>query len=315
MTLWKQEGRLCIYCQHINPPLTDGFVVPYDELKATESQGFTCGVNQTDPSCSVVCYGPGGSGKFQPPPGTTLQGTPPPAMPQPTAKSQPPLMEKVPQESIFGGPVKFECPKPNLNGPKFTPDQVSILGRDVASAKAMVAKAKTYTDKNPWDSGTQKISKKYYGNATPATQKLIRQYVGNVLKLLNGMNSVTSSVFPTGADFFGPSKEKDCAAYVHQGGGTEIYLCDPFWKEPETGSPSQPTILVHELSHLPQGAYTLDIAYGQFDCRSLVYLTTTPAGQQIAPSYKMPSTGKPPANPLKNADSFMYFVYGVASQK
>jgi len=125
MTLWKQQGRLCIYCQHINPPLTNGFVVPFDDLKATESQGFTCGVNQTDPACTVVCYGPGGSGKFRPPSGTSLQ-TPPPAV------------QKKPIQDIFGGPVDTSpppptpCAKPNPNGPKFTPFLVSMLNRDVA---------------------------------------------------------------------------------------------------------------------------------------------------------------------------------------
>jgi hypothetical protein len=311
LKFWKQVGTQCLYTFLLIPPVTNAIIVPFDDLGPAENQGFKCGGDFTD-QCMVICTG---NGKFKPPPGTTLQPTQPPAMPQqptqPKQPAQPPLMRKTPLEGIWG---PFECPKPNLNGPKFTPDQVSLLGRDVASAKAMVAKAKTYTDKNPWDAGTQKISKKYYGNATLATQKLIRQDVNNVLKLLNGMNSVTSSVFPTGADFFGPSKEKDCEAYVRKETGTEIYLCDPFWKEPETGADSQPSVLVHELSHLPQGAYTLDIAYGKFDCRSLVYLTTTPAGQKIAPTYKMPSTGKPPANPLQNADSFMYFVYDVANQ-
>ena len=310
VTLWKQQGRTCIYCQHLNPPLTNGFVVPFDDLKATESQGFKCGVNQTDPACSVVCYGPGGSGKFRPPQGTSLQ-TPPPAVP------------KNPIQSIFGGPVDTSppppapCAKPNPNGPKFTPFLVSMLNRDVASAKAMVAKAKTYTDKNPWDTGTQAISNKYFGNATPATQKLVRQYVNNVLKLLNGINSVTDVMFPAGADPnpFAADNNK-YAAYVHPGAPVEIYLYNSFFQEPEAGPDSQPAILVHELSHLPQGANTLDLAYGQTNCRDLVYETSNPVGQSLwAPWYQMPVTGAYAGNPLANADSFRYFVYDVANQK
>jgi hypothetical protein len=310
MTLWKQQGRLCIYCQHINPPLTNGFVVPFDDLKATESQGFTCGVNQTDPACTVVCYGPGGSGKFRPPSGTSLQ-TPPPAV------------QKKPIQDIFGGPVDTSpppptpCAKPNPNGPKFTPFLVSMLNRDVASAKAMVAKAKTYTDKNPWDAGTQAISTKYFGSATPATQQLIRQDVNNVLKLLNGIKSVTDVLFPAGADPIPFSADnKNYAAYVHQGAAMEIYLYSAFFQAPETGPDSQPAILVHELSHLPQGANTEDLAYGQTNCRDLVYETSNPVGQSLwAPWYKMPDTGAYAGNPLANADSFRYFVYDVANQK
>jgi hypothetical protein len=192
-----------------------------------------------------------------------------------------------------------------------------MLNRDVASAKAMVAKAKTYTDKNPWDKGTQAISNKYFGSSTPATQQLVRQEVNNVLQLLNGINSVTGAVFPAGADPTPFSADnKNYVAYVHPGAPVEIYLQSSFFQQPETGPNSQAAILVHELSHLPQGANTEDLAYGQTNCRDLVYETSNPVGQSLwAPWYQMPDTDAYAGNPLANADSFRYFVYDVANQK
>lgn len=304
---WKQLGNQCLYCQPNDPPLTNSIIIPWDDIGPAENQGFKCGGDFAD-VCMVICSG---NGKFKPPPGTTQQPT------------QPPLMGKVPQESIFGGPMDTsppppgQCPKPNPNGPKLSPAQVSALTKDVAAAKAMVAKAKTYTDKNPWDSGTQAISKKWFGNATPATQQSVRQDVNNVFKLLNGIKSVTNTMYLTGDDPISPlENDKACYAYVRPGFGSEIYLCDPFWSLPATGPDSQPPGLIHELSHLPQGANTVDIAYGQTNCKDLVYETSDWVGQTFwAPWYKMPQTGASAANPLTNADSFKYFVYYVANQK
>ena len=318
LKLWKQVGSSCLWCNPVVPPLTNAIVIPIDDLGAAVAQGFKCGGGND--LCTVVCTG---NGKFKPPPGTSLQPTkgttpqPLPGTPRQTAKKvpQPTSGSKTPIDTLWG---PFECPKPNPNGPKFDLTQISILNKDLAAAKAMVAKVKTYTDKNPWDAGTQAISTKWFGNATPATQKVIRQDVNNVLKLLNGIKSVTSAIYPTGADLFAPTDAAECGAYVHPAlsNGTEIFLCDPFWKAPETGPDSQPPILVHELSHLPNGARTVDVAYGQTDCKDLVFMTSNWIGQIFwAPWYKMPQTGKGAADPLTNADSFEYFVYDVANQK
>jgi hypothetical protein len=317
VSLWKQEGNLCIYCQHLNPPLTDGFVVPIDEVKATETQGYTCGVNQTDPSCSAVCTGPGGIGKFKPPPGTKLEGTP--AVPQ-----QPNVMpSKQPQQTEFGdGTFDPSCFNLKLIGkPEFTPDQVSLLRKDVAGARAMVRMAKKFTDQIPWNEKTQAISEKYYGNATYETQTLIRQDINNVLNVLNNITDVTKGLYPSGADFHGTPTSAGYIAYVPRGTGstTQIFLGDSFWKLPLTGQYSQAMVLVHEASHLPLGASTEDFAYGQSGCEYLVYLTTDsdaralPGWEQL----KLTDTAPPlrETAPLENADTFRLFVYDVAGQK
>jgi hypothetical protein len=83
MKVWKQEGGTCYYCQPINPPIK-GFIVPFDDIAATERQGFECGVDQADPNCSAVCQG---SGTFTPPPGTTPLGSP--GVPQSAAPPTP----------------------------------------------------------------------------------------------------------------------------------------------------------------------------------------------------------------------------------
>lgn len=316
VTLWKQEGRLCIYCQHLNPPLTDGFVVPFDELKATESQGFTCGVNQTDPSCSVVCYGPGGAGRFHPPPGT--QRVPPsgnPEQPIPAPKTpRPPVMAKKTDGSTPGTTSpRCDTLKPASQLPKFTSVQLATLTRDIAAAKAMVAKAKTYTDKTPWDSRTQAISNKYFGNATTETQATIRQNVNNVLALLNRIKSITSTFYPGGADETGePVKSGDIAYTEADNNNSPIFLTALFWDQLPTGPNSQPAILVHEMSHLPAGGATFDFRYGEKKCLDLVFEATHPLASLLnEPWQEEPMPAKAPA---ANADNFMYFVYYVANQ-
>ena len=96
MQVWKKEGSTCYYCQAINPPI-QGFIVPLDDIAATEREGFRCGADQAD-ACMAVCMG---SGTFTPPPGTVeieTGGTPenpgtqparPPAVPAP--QPSPPL--------------------------------------------------------------------------------------------------------------------------------------------------------------------------------------------------------------------------------
>ena len=74
MTVWKQEGGTCYYCQPINPPIK-GFLVPMDQLALADNEGFLCGVDQADPSCFAVCQG---NGTFNPPGGVREDSTPTP---------------------------------------------------------------------------------------------------------------------------------------------------------------------------------------------------------------------------------------------
>ena len=74
MTVWKQEGGTCYYCQPINPPIK-GFLVPMDQLADADNQGFLCGVDQADPNCFAVCQG---NGTFKPPGGVRTDSTPAP---------------------------------------------------------------------------------------------------------------------------------------------------------------------------------------------------------------------------------------------
>jgi hypothetical protein len=314
--LWKQVGGQCLYCDPIVPPLTNYIIIPQDDLGAAEAQGFKCGGDEAD-TCMVMCqYDGPGSGKFQPPPGTKLEGAP--GVPQP-----PNVMAQIPPDSQ-SGPVNFPCFNLKVvSRPEFTPAQESLLTKDVAGAKAMVAMAKKFTDKNPWDSGTQDISKKYYGNATPATQQTIRQDVNNVLNVLNSMTDVTDGLYPSGADVNGTPVKAGYIAYVPLPQGvdskTQIFLGNSFWDQPLTGPTSQAMDLIHEVSHLPSGANTKDYAYTLTGCTALVWLTTdstakaAPGWSQIKLTENAPPMKE--TAPLENADTFKWFVYDVASQK
>jgi hypothetical protein len=85
MPVFKKEGNTCIYCQLLNPPI-QGIIIPIDNLADAEREGFKCGVDQTDPSCSAVCTG---NGLYNPPPGTIRTGGPPLTPVTPTPDTPP----------------------------------------------------------------------------------------------------------------------------------------------------------------------------------------------------------------------------------
>jgi hypothetical protein len=311
LKFWKQVGKQCFYYMLLIPPVTNAIVIPWDLQGAAEEQRFKCGGDFADP-CMLICTGPG---KFQPPPGT--QRVPPsgnPEQPIPAPKTpRPPVMAKKTDGSTPGTTSpRCDTLKPPSQLPKFTSVQLATLTRDIAAAKAMVAKAKTYTDKKPWNSKTQAISNKYFGNATTETQATIRQNVNNVLALLNGIKSITSRYYPGGADETGEPVNKDIAYTEADNNNSPIFLTALFWKQPTTGPNSQPAILVHEMSHLPAGGATFDFSYGDKKCKDLVLEATNP----LASLLNEPWQEEPmPANaPAANADNFMFFVYYVANQ-
>jgi Lysine-specific metallo-endopeptidase len=284
VTLLREVGTMCFYCQRLNPPIK-GVIVPLGDVGVAEKQGFRCGADQGD-RCMAVCEG---NGRFTPPPVATR-----PSVAQPQAQMAPP-------NAVYCGEVK-------PNGPVLTPAQVTILGLDLGVAKRMVATAKTYTDKLPWDAGTQAISVKYFGNASADTQAVVRKNVANVSALLNGVKNVVKVFYPNGADSENGPKggnASEVVAYVYSKKAEasypiQVFLTGLFWQQPAEGEWSQPTIIVHEFSHWPSGAKTEDNAYGPEACQSLAAL-----------SYVIPTLLNAPR---ENADSFAYFVYEVASQ-
>lgn len=209
----------------------------------------------------------------------------------------------------------------------FTAKQVSDLTQDVATAKATVAIANTYVAPAKWNAATTALATKYFGNASAETQATLRQDVKNVLATLSGMTSVTSTIYPTGAEILPPLVSANCIAYVHAPDTPDprnlnkVFLCSPFWKQLPNGPDSQAMVLVHEASHLPGGANTLDYAYGAEDCGALVTFTTTGLGKVGSLISQEKLTDKSPKlvdltdkAPLHNADSFKYFIYDVAHQ-
>jgi hypothetical protein len=96
-TVWKQVGNTCYYCSPINPPI-QGMIVPLDQVRTAESQGWGCGANQTD-VCTAICYG----GKtFSPLSGTAVAGGGPGLPPTPAPKQ--------------GGPPEGYAPIPGPAG-------------------------------------------------------------------------------------------------------------------------------------------------------------------------------------------------------
>ena len=96
-TVWKKVGNTCYYCAPIH---LEGFVLPLDQVRSAESQGWRCGANQTD-LCTAICYG---GSTYSPPPGVTVVGGGP-GLP-PTPKSRPR------NGGTQGGPPPGYAPQP-----------------------------------------------------------------------------------------------------------------------------------------------------------------------------------------------------------
>ena len=76
-------------------------------------------------------------------------------------------------------------------------------------------------------------------------------------------------------------------AYTYVG-ATEVWLCGGFWKATPVGTNSQAGTVLHEQSHASAG--TVDIKYGQSDCRKLAR--------------------NRPRKAVKNADNYEYYAGG-----
>jgi len=324
LTVWKEAGSSCIYCLAIIPPKPPeiGIVIPWDQGWVAEGQGFSCAVNLTN-MCTTICIG---KGPFKPPAGLTLESEPPgqpPPAPQPPENPPPSLNTPTPP-GLPSPPPDTQCVRlKQQNRPKFTAAQLATLSAAVAKAKEIVAKVKTYTDKNPWDNGTLDIGQRYFGDTRPATQNFMREQVNNVLDLLNGLDNLTSTFYPPGADTNPPNDAAEAFAYTprDQVGPPLVFLGGRFWNSPTDGPDSQAMIIVHEFAHLPGGLGDDDFAYGQPLCHVLVFLSTKLGGKPLAGWSPVPiklTSKSPPittTSPLENPESFEYFVYEVSQQK
>lgn len=83
-------------------------------------------------------------------------------------------------------------------------------------------------------------------------------------------------------------------AFVYPNRPYEIFVCNAFWRAPNTGTDSKAGTLIHEMSHFDAVAGTDDWAYGQSAARSLAASNPTRA--------------------LNNADSHEYFAENTPTQ-
>lgn len=332
--LVKQQGNVCYYCEQPVPPAKYRVIVPEDLATAVYQQAkgaLYCGRTAADP-CYWECYGnvppvvPTAGVTPMPPDEYGVTGTPPEqtaAQPAPP----PPMMQQLSPKSG----VQPNCPSASTTTRLwYGGADLVTLDADLSQARAIVTKAKTYTDRNTWDAGTLAIANKYFGTTSTQMQVLMRQSVNNVLSSLDGMPSAEGLIYPTTADLAAikDPPSANCIAYVRptSAAPTQIFLCPLFWKQLQTGPDSQAMVLVHEVSHLPAGAGTRDYAYGKDGCNALIFFGT-PAGQSLqalVPATIVPAISSltkeappgpyTPSSPMENADSFKYFVYDVANR-
>jgi len=84
-------------------------------------------------------------------------------------------------------------------------------------------------------------------------------------------------------------------AFVYPDQPYKIYICNNFWRAPNTGTDSRSGTIIHEMSHFTVIADTDDLAYGHTAAKNLA--------------------NSNPANALKNADSHEYFAENTPYQR
>ncbi len=220
------------------------------------------------------------------------------------------------------GPANAGCTGKSLkNLPKWTPAQADTLRTALDGAITMLKNAKAHTDKIPWDDATQELGTTFLGNASQATQATTRDDINGALLLAQRIKNIGDNIFPGDPNAPGlppvPKGSRGYAAYVipwkTPPGQALIFILPLFWAEQPWG---QSVTLVHELSHELEGGLKDDVVYGQQKCQDLV----GSANADLLGKLFMPlihpdlPPNIPPDAPMKNADSFAYFVYWVARE-
>ena len=104
----KKEGSTCYYCAPITSP--PSIIIPMDQVRAAESQGWGCGLDQAD-VCMAICRG----GKtFSPLPGSVIKGGGPGLPPTPAPVTGGPPPGYAPMPGPAGGIGYVPGPNPCL---------------------------------------------------------------------------------------------------------------------------------------------------------------------------------------------------------
>lgn len=157
---------------------------------------------------------------------------------------------------------------------ELSPVQTAIL-----NARGMLAmKLKELSD---WDASAKANAKKWMGDDSEATRKMLIERINKTLTALDAMNESNFKKAQKG-------KEK-YYAYVYPNDKTHtVYLGNPFHAAPDTGTNSKAGTLVHEVSHFNDVAGTDDVTYGTKNSENLA--KTSPSDAQ------------------NNADNFEYYI-------
>ena len=124
---------------------------------------------------------------------------------------------------------------------------------------------------------------KWFGKKDEDSKRLIYLRMRRVLKVvrmlsLNNFYKITNE-----------NDKKEAFAMIYpDGGSSEIFIGDNFWKTGDQGMDSRGGVLIHELSHLKKVGGTFDFVDGVKNCLHLAMVD--------------------PEDALHNADSFEYFI-------
>ncbi|KAG8707020.1 hypothetical protein FRC08_000740 [Ceratobasidium sp. 394] len=152
-------------------------------------------------------------------------------------------------------------------------DRQPLIDAAVTAANDYVAEASKYL--NNVTSDTPRYTT-WFGNYSEANASTVRSHFSEI-----------------GTD--ASSTTYDCStctltayAYVYADEPGRVYLCELFWKAPNTGKDSKAGTIVHEQSHFKVNGGTNDYAYGQTAAKELA--------------------SRSPARAIMNADNHEYFA-------
>jgi peptidyl-Lys metalloendopeptidase len=161
-------------------------------------------------------------------------------------------------------------------------EQDGIIHLAVGVASGMAEKAESLLGGNAGEAVMPSYLM-WFGAYSPARHGVVTRHFANIASRLPMANVDCTCSLPDPEAYFG---------YISLSQPSTIHVCGAFWEAPMTGTDSMGGTLVHETSHFPLVAGTLDIAYGQENARALA---------RDAPGLA-----------IHNADNHEYFAEGLS---
>lgn len=198
-----------------------------------------------------------------------------------------------------GGKIVAGSPDVLIGGPTIT--SAEFIKEAVERAKQVLKCAENRLSR--WNQDDQALAKKWFGSDAEDVHSTLKQRVADAKSTID---KVGFRLGPESPNFSNDPSAYDPRTFAHvipSNGDHIMYLDTAFWSSIPTGSDNQAGVLLHELSHFRDVGGTTDVTRppGVLPIGEVAY------GQQNA----LWLANNDPADALKNADNFEYFMEEV----